>query len=170
MLLKRLLFIAIAFFYLGSSFAQESKSPWQFEVGVSAGKPTPILFNAGIGYENVFFRAMGGGLHLGPDEYWVGYRGFLAWEFFSELPFNLDLGIGVGYLFAKAPNEIYKALNRMNSVRYIRSYNFQEALDISIEARANIYGFFAQIAVPVHIFMKHDEPNVIGQVGYAYRF
>ena len=113
---------------------------------------------------------MGGGFRFGPDDFWTGFRGSVAWKFFRELPFSLDLGLGGGYAFAKAPNEIHKALNRANGKRYVRSYNYKESLDISAEVRANIYGVFTQIGIPVHYFMKHDEPTVLWQVGYTYKF
>ena len=170
MLLRSLIFAITAFFCIETAAASEHKSPWQFEVGISAGRPTPIMLNAGVGYENVFFRATGGGMYLGSNEFWVGYRGNLAWKFFRELPFSLDLGISGGYAFAKAPNEILRALNNANKKRYVRSYNYKESLDISADIRANIYGFFTEIAIPVHYFMKHDEPTVLWQVGYAYKF
>lgn len=170
MLLRSLIFAITAFFCIGTAAASEHKSPWQFEVGISAGRPTPIMINAGVGYENVFFRATGGGMHLGSNEFWVGYRGNLAWKFFRELPFSLDLGISGGYAFAKAPNEIHRALNNANKKRYVRSYNYKESLDISADIRANIYGLFTEIAIPIHYFIKHDEPTILWQVGYAYGF
>ena len=170
MLLKRLIVATLVLFCTGTTFANEKPSSWQFEAGASAGRPTPILLNAGVGYKNLFFRAMAGAMYFGTDDYWVGYRGGFSWEFFHGLPFTLSPGIGCGYAFAKAPNEIYKAMNRANSTIYVRSYNYKEVLDISMEMRASIYGFFTYIAVPVHGFMKHDEPSVIWQVGYAYKF
>ena len=163
----RRIFVLAAFLLAGNALANSS---WTFEAGVSAGRPTPIMLNAGVGYKNVFFRAAGSGWHFKPDDFWVGFRGSFAWEFFRELPFSLDLGVGSGYAFAKAPNAIHKALNRANEERLIRSYNYKESLDISAEVRASIYGVFTQIAIPVHYFMKHDEPTVLWQVGYAYRF
>ena len=182
MLLKRLAIVSFLIFCTGYALADETvnvnenkpavseKSPWTFEVGISAGRPTPIMANAGIGYKNIFFRAMGGGMRFGADDFWVGYRGGLAWEFFRELPFTLDLGIGSGYSFAKAPNKYFKALNRANKDRMVRSYNYKETLDISAEVRACIYGVFTDLAIPVHYFMKHDEPTVLWQIGYTYRF
>ena len=179
MLLKRLLLVVTIVFCTGIAFATENSteaspatagSPWQFEAGISAGRPTPIMINAGVGYNNFFFRVMGGGLYLDHDEYWVGFRGSFAWKFFRGLPFSLDLGIGTGYAFANAPNGYLRALNRANNKRLVRPYNYKESLDISAEVRANIYGVFTYVAVPVHCFMKHNEPNVIWQVGYAYSF
>lgn len=172
MLLKRLVTIFFLIFCTGNALAKDSpeKSPWTFEAGISAGRPTPIMLNAGVGYKNIFFRAMGGGMYFGTDDFWVGFRGGFAWEFFRELPFTLDLGIGSGYAFAKAPNGYLKALNRANGERMVRSYNYKEALDISPEIRASIYGVFTNISFPVHCFMKHDEPTIIWQAGYAYRF
>jgi hypothetical protein len=182
MLLKRLVIVSFLIFCTGNALAGETvnadenksaaseKSPWTFEAGISAGRPTPLMIHAGIGYENVFFKAMGGAMYFGTDDFWVGYRGGFAWEFFRELPFTLDLGIGCGYAFAKAPNKYLKALNRANSDRLARSYNYKESFDISAEVRANIYGVFTYLAIPVHYFMKHDEPTVLWQVGYAYGF
>lgn len=181
MLFKRLVTAVFLVFFVQSSFASEGssdsavtqqrgKKTWQFEAGMSVGRPTPIMINGGVGYKNVFFRVMGGGFRFGPDDFWTGFRGSVAWKFFRDLPFSLDLGLGGGYAFAKAPNEIHKALNRANGKRYVRSYNYKESLDISAEVRANIYGVFTQIGIPVHYFMKHDEPTVLWQVGYAYKF
>ena len=170
MLLRRLILTIIVFWCIGNAVASENNSPWQFEVGASVGRPTPIMLNAGVGYKNGFFRVAAGGWHLKPNEFWVGYRGSLAWKFFRELPFSLDLGLGGGYAFAKAPNEIHRALNNANKKRYVRSYNYKESLDISAEIRANIYGVFTQLGIPLHYFMKHDEPTVLWQVGYAYKF
>lgn len=170
MLLRPLFLVIFMFFCIGNAFAKGTDSPWQFEVGVSAGKPTPIMINAGVSKDNILFRVEGGGWHLGSNEFWVGYRGNLAWEFFHELPFSLDLGISGGYAFAKAPNEIHRALNRAGKRRYVRSYNYKETLDISIDVRPNIYGFFTQLAIPLHYFKKHNEPTVLWRVGYAYRF
>ena len=184
MLLKRLILVFAIVFFTESAFATENStgnaaeseqtkahgSPWQFEAGISAGRPTPIMINAGVGYNNFFFRVMGGGFHLDHDEYWVGFRGSFAWKFFRELPFSLDLGLGSGYAFANAPNGYLRTLNRANNKRLVRPYNYKESLDISAEVRANIYGVFSYIAIPVHCFMKHNEPTVIWQVGYAYRF
>jgi hypothetical protein len=76
----------------------------------------------------------------------------------------------IPYAFAKAPNKYLKALNRANSDRLAHSYNYKESFDISAEVRANIYGVFTYLAIPVHYFMKHDEPTVLWQVGYAYGF
>ncbi|WP_173475845.1 hypothetical protein [Fibrobacter succinogenes] len=179
MLFKRLFLVATIVFCTEIAFATENStaappatasSPWQFEAGISAGRPTPIMLNAGVGYNNFFFRAMGGGLHLDHDEYWVGFRGSFAWKFFRGLPFSLDLGIGSGYAFANAPNGYLRTLNRANKKRLVRPYNYKESLDISVEMRANIYGVFTYVAIPIHCFMKHNKPTVIWQVGYAYRF
>jgi hypothetical protein len=172
MLLKRLVIALFLIFCTENVLAKDvsKKSPWTFEAGISAGRPTPIMVNAGVGYNNIFFRAMGGGMYFGTDDFWVGYRGGFAWEFFRELPFTLDLGIGGGYAFAKAPNGYLKALNKANDERMVRSYNYKESLDISVEVRASIYGAFTQIGIPVQYFMKHDEPTVLWQVGYAYKF
>lgn len=170
MLLRSLVFAIIAFFYAETALAAENKSPWQFEAGIAASRPTPIMLNAGVGYENVFFRVAGGGMYLGSNEFWVGYRGNLAWKFFREHPFSLDLGISGGYAFAKAPNEIHRALNKANKKLMVRPYNYKESLDISADIRANIFGVFTEIAIPIHYFMKHDEPTIIWQIGYAYKF
>ncbi len=181
MLLKRLISPFLLLFCIGKAVADnaiensgtilnEKKSAWQFEAGISAGRPTPIMINLGASRENVVFRIMGGGWHLDPDEFWIGYRGSVAWKFFYKLPFSIDLGLGGGYAFAKAPNQVFKALNRANHKRFVRSYNYKESLDISAEIRANIYGVFTHIGIPIYYFMKHNEPNVFWQVGYAYSF
>ena len=55
MLLKRLIAATLVLFCTGTTFANEKPSSWQFEAGASAGRPTPILLNAGVGYKNLFF-------------------------------------------------------------------------------------------------------------------
>ena len=99
MLLRRLILTIIVFWCIGNAVASESNSPWQFEVGASVGRPTPIMLNVGVGYKNGFFRVAAGGWHLEPNEFWVGYRGSLAWKFFRELPFSLLLFGDSGSLF-----------------------------------------------------------------------
>ena len=181
MLFKRLVTAVFLVFFVQSSFASEGssdsavtpqrgKNTWQFEAGLSVGRPTPIMINGGVGYKNVFFRAMGGGFRFGPDDFWTGFRGSVAWKFFRELPFSLDLGLGGGYAFAKAPNEIHKAMNKANNANLLYPYNYKEILDVSAAVRINLLGFFTQISMPVYNFMEHDAPRYNWRIGYLVEF
>lgn len=169
----RHLFIAIALI-ASMSFAAESDTPtegakssnWRFQFGLSAGEPTPLAITAGIGYQSALFRIQGMGWKNGTDDYWCNARGGIAWTFFRELPFNLDLGVGGGYAFAEAPNGYHKALNKANNARYILPYNYEETLDISAEIFVHLYGLFTQISVPVHYFMGNEKPAILWRAGY----
>lgn len=146
--------------------ANSGKSDWRFQIGLSAGEPTPLAITAGIGYQSALFRIQGMGWKNGTDDFWCNARGGIAWTFFRELPFNFDLGIGGGYAFAEAPNGYHKALNKANGVTYIHPYNYEETLDISAEIFVHLYGIFTQISVPMHYFMGNKEPTILWRAGY----
>lgn len=145
---------------------QAKKSDWRIQLGISTGSPTPLAATAGIGYKSAIFRLQGMGWRNGTDDYWTNIRGGIAWTFFRELPFNLDLGVGGGYSFAEAPNGYHKALNKANNAKYVLPYNYEETLDISAEATVHFYGIFTQISVPVHFFMGNKEPTILWRAGY----
>lgn len=140
-------------------------SPWRFEAGVSAGELTPLSLVTGFGYKNFIFRLQGLGLHSGPNDYWCGLRGSLLWTFFRELPFSFDVGASAGYAFAEAPNEMHKALNKLNGGKYVYPYNYRELLDISLEMWVKLYGVYTQISVPAYRIKEHDAPNFIWGIG-----
>lgn len=145
---------------------KESKSDWRIQLGVSAGAPTPLAITAGFGYQSALFRIQGMGWKNGTNDYWCNARGGIAWTFFRELPFNLDLGVGGGYSFAEAPNGYNKALNKANNAKYVLPYNYEETLDISPEITIHLYGIYTQIAIPVHFFMGNKEPTILWRAGY----
>ena len=149
-----------------SNADKASKSDWRFQFGLSAGEPTPLAITAGIGYQSVLFRIQGMGWSNGENDYWCNARGGIAWTFFRELPFNLDLGVGGGYSFAEAPNGYHQALNKANNARYVFPYNYEETLDISPEITIHLYGIYTQIAIPVHFFMGNKEPTILWRAGY----
>lgn len=174
---RQLLASCVAFFcgtpvFVSSAFAESraTQSPWRIETGIAAGKPTPLMLVAGVGYESAIFRFEGMGVHMGSNDYWCGLRGSLLWTFFRNLPFSVDLGVGGGYEFAEAPNEKHKALNRVNGGKYVYPYNYKESLDISPELWAHLYGFFTQVGYPVYFIRKHDEPKIVWRAGYLVNF
>lgn len=168
------IFIILALYFACNVFAGsntgKAESPWKFEAGVSAGRPTPLMLLAGLSYKSVVFRTQAFGLHFGGNDFWCGYRGSLLWTLFRDLPFSLDLGFGGGYEFAEAPNGYNKALNKAQGERYVRSYNYKESLDVSAEIWARIFGFYTQIGIPIHYFQKHDEPSILWRIGYIKQF
>ena len=127
---------------------------------------TPVMGTIGFGYKNAILYIEGMGAHKGDNDFWCGLRGDLAWTFFRELPFNLDLGVSGGYEYARSPNKIHQALNKSNGGTFVLPYNSRESAEISLEVRAHLYGFFTQIAYPVYHFLKHDEPTYVWRVGY----
>ena len=70
--------------------------PLRFSAGASIGKMTPVMAVMGLGYENAILYAEGMGVHKGDNDFWCGWRGGLAWTFFWDKPFNLDLGVSGG--------------------------------------------------------------------------
>jgi hypothetical protein len=85
---------------------------------------------------------------------------------FWNKPFSLDLGVGGGYEYARSPNGMHQALNKANKLTVVFPYNYKESLNVALEARAHLYGFYSQVAYPVHHFRKHDEPTLIWRMGY----
>ena len=164
--IKRII-LALAMF-ASLSFGELSLEgiPLRFAAGASIGKMTPVMATLGLGYENVILYVEGMGAHKKDNDFWCGIRGNLSWTLFRELPFNLDLGVSGGYEYARAPNGVHQALNRANKVKAVFPYNYKESLDIGLEARAHLYGFYSQLAYPVYRFRKHDEPSFIWRIGY----
>ena len=109
---------------IASAFAADAPSPWRFEGGVSVGNPTPLALVAGFGYKNVIFRAEGLGAHNGPNDFWCGYRGSLAWTFFRNLPFKLDVGVGGNSAWTrfKVPDQKYALHNMVDSEGEVFDY------------------------------------------------
>ena len=149
------------------SFGGES---WRLAAGASAGRQTPIMATLGLGYKNAILYVEGMGAHKGDNDFWCGWRGDLAWTLFRDLPFKLDLGVSGGYEYARAPNKMHQALNKANGGTYVYPFNYKESLDISLEIRAHLYGFYSQIAYPLNHFIKHDEPAYTWRIGYMVDF
>ena len=144
-------------------------SNWRFNAGLGMRNQTPIVAMAGIGYKEVVFRAQGMGYLHNKNDFWCGVRGSLLWTFFKDLPLNFDAGIGGGYEYARAPNEMHKALNKANGLT-VFPYNYKEIGDISIELWTHIYGFYTQISVPTKKFIEHDAKKLLWGVGYIFEF
>ena len=156
----------LAIFFAVYSHASE----WNFNVGIGARNHTPLVLVGGISYSDITFRVQGLGNHNGPNDFWCGIRGSLLWTFFRDLPFNFDVGIGGGYEYAEAPNELYRAINRANGDKYIFSYNLMETSDISLEIWTHLYGWYTQISVPAYYIKKHNSPKLLWGVGYLIDF
>lgn len=158
--------LALCLFMLTPLFASDLK----FIVGAGSRNQTPIVFLTGISYKRANFIVQGMGVHNRVNDYWCAFRTSLLLKFFNDLPFNFDTGIGVGYEYAEAPNNMHKALNKANSGRYLYPYNYKENMDISLEIWTHLYGFYTQIGVPIHQFKKHDTKNVLWGAGYLVEF
>jgi hypothetical protein len=150
------------------SFGEVSpeSSPLRVTAGASIGRQTPVMATLGLGYQNAILYVEGMGVHKGDNDFWCGLRGTLAWTFFWDTPFNLDFGIGGGYEYARAPNGMNQTLNKANGNTFVFPYNYKESLDLGIEFRAHLYGFYSQVGYPLHHFRKHDEPSLTWRMGY----
>lgn len=146
--------------------SEERTGNWRFQVGLSAGEPTPLALTAGLGFKSLIFRMQGMYFPKGEDDYWTNIRGSISLTLFRHLPYNIDLGIASGYAFAEAPNGIHKALNKANNANIVYPYNYEETLDISPEITIHLYRIYTQIAIPVHFFMGNKEPTILWRAGY----
>lgn len=146
------------------------QSPWKFELGIGTRSLTPIVLLGGVSYKNLGFKLQGFGFHNGPRDYWCGARGSLLWTFFNSLPFQVSLGLGTGYEFAQAPNDLYRAINNANGARYLVPYNFKEDFDVSGEIWANIYGVYTQISVPLYQMDRNMSNYLLWGIGYMFNF
>lgn len=141
-------------------------SPLRATAGASIGRQSPVMAALGIGYQNAILYVEGMGIHKGDNDFWCGLRGAIAWTFFWDSPFNLDLGIAGGYEYARAPNGMHQALNEANGKTFVFPYNYKESLDLGVEIRAHLYGFYSQVGYPLYHFRKHDEPTLTWRMGY----
>lgn len=140
----------------------------RIQFGISAGEPTPLSATIGVGYKAAIMRIQGMGWKNGTNDFWCALRGGLAWTFFRELPFNIDVGIGGGYAYAEAPNGMHQALNKANGAMYALPYNFEETLDLSAEVWVHLYGIYTQISYPLYYFMDHTKPTLLWRAGYMF--
>lgn len=154
--------------FVGMACAAEKRL--HFESGVGFRNQTPLVIMGGVSYGELTFRLQGLGKHNAPRDFWCGMRGSFLWTFFNELPFNVSLGLGAGYEYAQAPNDLHKAINQANQALYLYPYNQKEILDVSGEIWANIYGFYTQISIPVYKIMEHDAPRILWGAGYIVKF
>ena len=143
---------------------------WRFVAGVGTRNQTPIVAIGGIGYKDVILRVQGMGVHRETNHFWCAIRGSLLWTFFRELPFNFDAGVGGGYEYARAPNDIHQSINKANGNRLILPYNYKEIGDVSLELWAHLYGLYTQISVPAYRIIKHDAKRVLWGAGYMVEF
>lgn len=145
-------------------------SPWHFGAGVSAGRLTPVMLEGELGYKAATLHVAGFGVHNGPNDFWCGMRGSIGWTFLRDFPFHVFMGVGGGYEFAEAPNEMHSAVNHANNAMYLYPYNYKELLDITADLRINLFGVFSQISFPAYRFRNHDAPDFSWRVGYLMEF
>ncbi len=142
----------------------------KLEIGAGIRNQTPVTIVGGIGFKDFVFRLQGMGLHSGPNDFWCGLRGSLLWTFFGDLPFKFDAGVGGGYEFAEAPNEMHQAFNKANGGTYLYPYNYKEIADISLEIWTHLYGIYTQISVPAYRFREHEAKRILWGAGYMAEF
>ena len=164
--IRRIAFTLILLAGLSFGDILPESGPLRAVAGVSIGRQTPIMATLGLGYQNAILYVEGMGIHKGDNDFWCGLRGNLSWTLFWDKPFNLDLGVSGGYEYARAPNGMHQALNDANNLTIVFPYNYNESLDIGVEIRAHLYGFYSQVGYPLYHFRKHDEPTLSWRMGY----
>ncbi len=164
--IRRIAFTLILLAGLSFGDILPESGPLRAFAGVSIGRQTPIMATLGLGYQNTILYVEGMGIHKGDNDFWCGLRGNLSWTLFWDKPFNLDLGVSGGYEYARAPNGMHQALNDANNLMVVFPYNYKETLDIGIEIRAHLYGFYSQVGYPLYHFRKHDKPTLTWRMGY----
>lgn len=164
--IRRIAFTLILLAGLSFGDILPESGPLRAVAGVSIGRQTPIMATLGLGYQNAILYVEGMGIHKGDNDFWCGLRGNLSWTLFWNKPFNLDLGVSGGYEYARAPNGMHQALNDANNLTIVLPYNYNESLDIGVEIRAHLYGFYSQMGYPLYHFRKHDEPTLTWRMGY----
>ncbi len=171
--LKKIIAIFGIAFCATAVFADETESkdsPWRFGAGVSAGKLTPVMIEGSVGYNSALLHIGGFGFHKAPRDFWCGFRGGFNWTFLRHMPFHINAGIGFGYEYAQAPNDMHQAVNNASKAMYLYPYNYKESLDVSAEMRIHLFGFFTQIDIPLYNFMEHDAPDMLWRIGYLVEF
>lgn len=164
----KIFIVAVTLALAGDLYANES--PWKFEAGLGTRNHTPLVIIGGFSYNSVNFRLQGLGAHNGSRDFWCGIRGSLLWTFFQGSPLKVSVGMGGGYEYAQAPNDMHKAINDANNALYLHPYNYKENADISGEIWTSVYGFYTQISVPIYRFADHDVSKVLWGAGYLVQF
>ena len=163
--------IAISAFAVFSHASDvQSQDNFRFSLGAGIRNQTPVVAIGGIGYKNVQLYVQGMGFHYGANDFWCGVRGSLLWAFFSDFPFRFEAGVGGGYEYAEAPNEMNNALNVAHNEKYVYPYNYKEVGDISLELWTHLYGVYTQISLPVKRYKEHDVKNLLWGAGYMFEF
>lgn len=158
--------ISLGFFLTQNAWSNSNAAQKiHFDFGAGTRNQAPLILLAGVHYKDAVIRFQGGGLHYGANDFWCSFRGSLLWNFFGELPFNFDVGVGGGYEFAESPNKMHQALNSANNAKYVYPYNYKEELDISLEIWTHFYGLYTQVSVPAYQFKDHDASNVLWGAG-----
>lgn len=155
---------------ISASTDSSAESPWNFEIGASAGTPAPLLLLAGVRYNGAYLRAEGLGNHRKANDYWCGFRGSLGFDFLNRPEWGLELGTSAGYSYAEAPDGMHRALNEANGATYLYPYSKEETLDVSAEAGARLFGFHTRIEIPFLYPMGNKRPRPLWRAGYTFIF
>lgn len=162
--------LSAALVLLFASVANGAEKPWHFEAGVGVRNLTPMVLVGGVSYDKWTVRVQGLGFHNDDRDFWCGFRSSFLMTFFRNSPFHISLGIGAGYEYAQAPNNMHQALNQANNAPYLYPYNNREMFDVSGEIWTYLRGLYTQISIPVYYFMEHNAPRLSWGMGYMYNF
>ncbi len=160
----------IAILFCFSWIQAEEKSAWAWEWGISAGKPLPLSFLAGVRYESFYLRGEGMGYRQTSHDYWCGGRLSLGAVLFKELPYRLEFGLSGGYSYAEAPNYLHESFNEANGGYFLYDRNRKETGDISAEIGMLLFGFHLRLEIPAYYFIGNKEPAILWRAGYLWEF
>lgn len=137
-----------------------------FEVGLSTGRHVPVALVGAFRLDAFVFQVEGMGIKQETNDFWMTYRGTLAYRFFDALPFSLDAGVSCGHLYAKAPNKRNQAFNQANNTHSLWNFNHKEYIDISLALSANLFGFKLTTLYPVFKPINSSSTNLLWNIAY----
>lgn len=158
----------LLFFTLAASAFELDKSKWHAGFGLVTNNETTLNLLVESRYDWATFRIEGFVFSKNDNDEWMNVRGILAYRFFSDLPYSVDAGFSVGYLYAKAPNKHHKSINAANNTKFLWEYNLREYIDYSAIMSARLYGLQAEIIIPVVYQRNTVKPTPLWTLGYVF--
>ncbi len=156
--------ILLLFASVGFAFASDLHP----ELGILTTNETTLNLEIGARYNAYSLRADVFGYSRNKHDGWLTLRAILGYRFFADLPYSIEPGISVGYLYAKAPNKFHQDFNEANEGKYLLPINQREYLDGSLSFAARLYGFQSTILVPVFFALNNVKPRFLWTFGYIF--
>lgn len=163
-------FAAIILIFCACAFAEGDflNGKGHLGFGLLTNNETTLVLALAPRYDWAVFRVEGMGSYKAYNDEWLDIRGTLAYRFFADLPYFIETGISASYLYARAPNRFHESLNKANEHKLLWNYNEREYIDISLSVGANIYGFQANVIMPVFYLRNSVKPRPLWTFGYIF--